>query len=173
MRDPFLAAPPVPRSRRALACATPAPRVGAERGRDPLRICNSDIFRMGGREGGREASGMAGRPLPPSLPALRPVLLRGDQWVIYLGHLSPLGASRRTDAVPKPFPLSCYFFRGRRRRNETHSVATLINCPHSKWRDERKKKKASEGEVEARTTTTKSSLIPANPQGVLASLEVF
>ena len=122
-----------------------------------------------GREGGRHPAGQAAI----SLPALRLVLLRGDQWVIYLGHLSPLGASMRTDAVPKPFPLSCYFFRGRRRRNETHSVATLINCPHSKWRDEREKKKASEGEVEARTTTTKSSSIPANPQGVLASLEVF
>ena len=128
---------------------------------------------------GREGGIRHGRPPSPSLPpfpfpALRLVLLRGDQWVIYLGHLSPLGASMRTDAVPKPFPLSCYFSRGRRRRNETHSVATLINCPHSKWRDERKKKKkASEGEVEARTTTTKSSSIPANPQGVLASLEVF
>ena len=80
---------------------------------------------------GREGSPLSPCALPSSTPGRS------------VGHLSwppkpPWGeraVGMRTDAIPKPFPLSCYFSRGRQ-RNETHSVATLINCLHSKWREE-------------------------------------
>ena len=49
-----------------------------------------------------------------------------------------------------PFPATFPVDDKEMKRTPLRVVATLINCPHSKWRDERKKKnKALEVEVEA------------------------
>lgn len=58
---------------------------------------------------------------------LHPVLLRGDQWVIYLGHLSPHGTGMRTDAIPKPFPPSFPASSRIRQRNKMCTIQKYIS----------------------------------------------